>query len=64
LGHPYTATAITKAFFDNIIRFHGIPYSIISDWDPMFTSQFWHELFQLTGVKLQFSSTFQPQLDW
>jgi hypothetical protein len=30
---------------------------------PMFTSQFSHELFQLTGVKLQFSSAFHPQSD-
>jgi transposase InsO family protein len=63
LGHPYTATTITKAFFDNIVRLHDIPCSIISDRDPVFTSQFWREIFRLTGVKLQFSSTFHPQLD-
>jgi hypothetical protein len=30
---------------------------------PMFTSQFSHDLFRLTGVKLQFSSAFHPQSD-
>jgi hypothetical protein len=52
LGHPYTAMSITKAFFDNIIKLHVIPCSIVSDHDPIFTSTFWKELFRLTGVQL------------
>jgi hypothetical protein len=27
LGHPYTATTVAKAFFDEIVRLHGIPCS-------------------------------------
>jgi hypothetical protein len=38
LEHPYTATTVVKAFFDNIVRLHDIPCSIFSDRDPMFTS--------------------------
>ncbi|KAG8048441.1 hypothetical protein GUJ93_ZPchr0009g1673 [Zizania palustris] len=45
LGHPYTTTTVTHTFFDNIVQLHGIPSSIMSDWDPMFTGQFWRELF-------------------
>jgi hypothetical protein len=52
LGHPYTATMIARAFFDNIIKLHGIPSSIISDQDPVFTDRFWKELFGLAGVTL------------
>jgi hypothetical protein len=63
LGHPYTATTVAWAFFDNIVRLHDIPCSIISDQDPVFTSQFWREHFQLVGDKLQFSSAFHPQSD-
>jgi hypothetical protein len=63
LGHLYTATTIARAFFDNNVRLHGIPYSIVSDRDPVFTSQFWGELFRLAGVKLQYSSAFHPQSD-
>jgi hypothetical protein len=29
LGHPYTVVSIAKVFFDNIIKLHGIPCSII-----------------------------------
>lgn len=61
LSHPYTACSVAKAFFDHIVRHHGIPCSIVSDRDPVFTSTFWTELFTRTGVKLQMSSAFHPQ---
>jgi hypothetical protein len=60
LSHPYTATIVSRAFFTKIIRLHGIPSSIVSDCDPMFTSNFWQELFKLPGVRLQMSSAFHP----
>jgi hypothetical protein len=47
-------------FFDNIMKLHGIPSSIVSDQGPVFTRNFWQELFKLTGVKLQMSSVFHP----
>jgi hypothetical protein len=61
LGHPYSATSVAKAFFEEVVRLHGFPCSIVSDRDPVFTSSFWTELFKLAGVKLQMSSTFHPQ---
>jgi transposase InsO family protein len=63
LGHPYTATSVAKVFFEEIVRLHGLPESIVSDRDPVFTSKFWTELFKLSGVKLQLTSAFHPQSD-
>jgi hypothetical protein len=63
LGHPYTARTVAHAFFTKIVRLHGIPSSIVSDRDPTFTSNFWQELFKLSGVYLQMSSAFHPQSD-
>jgi hypothetical protein len=47
LSHPYTAIKITQVFVQNVIRLHGMPTSIVSDRDPIFTSVFWRELFKL-----------------
>ncbi|WVZ89345.1 hypothetical protein U9M48_035766 [Paspalum notatum var. saurae] len=63
LSHPYTATTVAKAFFAEIVRLHGIPASIVSDRDTVFTSAFWKELLKLSGVSLNMSTAFHPQSD-
>jgi hypothetical protein len=60
LGHPYRTMSVVRLFFDNVVKLHRIPSSIVSDRDPVFTGNFWRELFKLAGVKLQMSSTFHP----
>jgi hypothetical protein len=61
LGHPYSTTMVTKSFFDNIVRLHGMPESIMSDRDPVFTSTLWKELFWFTSTKLCTSLPFHPR---
>ncbi|KAK1683269.1 hypothetical protein QYE76_044117 [Lolium multiflorum] len=56
LGHPYTAASVAHAFFDDIVRLHGFPSSIVSDRDPVFTGHVWRDLFGLAGVKLRMST--------
>lgn len=60
LAHPYTASSMAKVFFDEVVRLHGLPSSIVSDREPVFTSSFWSELFRLSGTKIQLSSAFHP----
>lgn len=56
LSHPYTAATVAKAFLDGIVRLHGFPTSIVSDRDPVFRGNVWHDLFKLVGIKLRMSS--------
>jgi hypothetical protein len=63
LSHPYTASSVASVFMQIIYKLHGLPASIISDRDPIFTSNFWQSLFKLSGVNLKMSSSFHPQTD-
>ncbi|CAO1939527.1 unnamed protein product [Urochloa humidicola] len=63
LSHPFTAAGVAKAFFDNVYKLHGLPDSIVSDRDKVFTSTFWRELFKLAKVSLCMSSSYHPQTD-
>lgn len=40
MKHPYTALSVATAFVDNVVRLHGVPASIVSDGDRVFTGIF------------------------
>lgn len=63
LSHPYTAAKIAQLFIHNIFKLHGMPQSIFSDRDPIFTSLFWSELFKLQGTSLKLNTSYHPQND-
>lgn len=63
LHHPFSAATVAKLFMDNIYRLHGLPKSIISDRDRIFTSKLWQLLFKMAGIQLRMSSSYHPQTD-
>jgi transposase InsO family protein len=63
LKHPYFAAPVAKVFLDQVYKLHGMPQSIVSDRDPVFTSNFWKELFSLAKVQLRLSTAYHPQSD-
>lgn len=63
LAHPYSAEPVAQAFFTDIVRLHGVPQSLVSDHDPVFTSPFWRELMRLLGTKLHMTTPFHPKSD-
>ena len=58
-----TAEGCAKLFLENIWKLHGLPSSIISDRDPVFTSIFWAELMERLDVWLRKSMAFHTQTD-
>jgi hypothetical protein len=63
LAHPFTEAKVAKLFLDNVYKLHGMPSSIVSDRDRIFTSAFWQQLFHLSGTQLCMSSAYHPQSD-
>jgi len=57
------ATHITDLFFQEIVRLHGMPSTIVSDCDAKFLSHVWRTLWSKLGIKLLFSTTYHPQTD-
>ncbi|MGH2639958.1 MAG: reverse transcriptase domain-containing protein, partial [Rhabdochlamydiaceae bacterium] len=57
------APAVARLFYDNIVRIHGLPSSIISDRDPRFTSSFWRQLWKQLGTKLAPSTAYHAATD-
>lgn len=58
-----TASQLSQLYLDRIVRYHGLPESIVSDRDTKFTSKWWRELHRLLGAKLLMSTSFHPQTD-
>ena len=45
LSHPFKSSTVSTAFTDTIQKLHGSPKIVVSDRDPIFTGNFWTELF-------------------
>jgi len=59
----FSLNCLAKIYIKEIVRLHRVPSSIMSDYDPRFTSYFWDALQATLGTKLKFSTAFHPQID-
>ena len=49
-----------KVYIREIVRLHGIPMSIVSDRDPIFTTHFLKNFQKAMGTQLMMSTAFHP----
>ena len=61
LAYPYISSRVAALYMQFFFKLHGMPSSIVSDIDPIFTSHFWTALMKLQGVKLAISAASHPQ---
>jgi transposase InsO family protein len=59
----YTAAQLAHVLKDRLIRDHGIPKTIISDRDKLFTSNYWATLMAEIGIQRKLSTAYHPQTD-
>lgn len=57
----YTSKSVAEAFMNNVVKLHGMPKSIVSDRDKVFTTAFWKHLFKLQGNTLAMCSSYHPR---
>ena len=57
------APAVATLFVQRVVRVHGLPQTLVSDRDSVFTSHFWGRILELCGIQANQSSAFHPQTD-
>ena len=59
----YSLNKLVELFLLKIVKYHGVPVSIISNRDPRFTSKFWVAFQEAFGADLIYSTMYHPRTD-
>ena len=57
------ASKLAEVYMKEIVRYHGVPTSIVSDRDAKFLSNFWKKFQEALGTQLILSMAFHPATD-
>ena len=61
IHNNFSLDRLVRLYINEIVKLHGVPVSIVSNWDPWFTSWFWPKLQKALGTTLHFNTVFHPQ---
>ena len=59
----YTAEQLRYIILNRLIRYHRISKELTSDWDKLFTLNYWKMLILILKIKLKMSTAYHPQTD-
>ena len=57
------APELAEVILDVVVRYHGLPDSIVINRGSLFTSKFWSLLCYVLGIKRRLSTAFHSQTD-
>ena len=56
----FTLEEFYRLYIREIVRLHGVPVSIVSNWDPKFTTHFLKSFQKVIRTQLMMSTPFHP----
>ena len=56
------AEKLVEVYVKEIVSKHGVPKKIVTDRGSVFTSAFWKQLHEALGSKLDFSTSYHPEI--
>lgn len=57
------ADRLAQLYIREVVKLHGVPISIVSDRDALFTSEFWKSLQSALGTRIDMGTAYHPQTD-
>ncbi|GKB55156.1 putative reverse transcriptase domain-containing protein [Tanacetum coccineum] len=61
MREDYKMDRLARLYLNEIVARHGVPISIISDYESRFTSRFWQSMQEALGTHLDMSTAYHPQ---
>ncbi len=56
------ADMLVEVYVKEIVSKHGVPKKIVTDRGSVFTSAFWKQLHEALGSKLDFGTSYHPEI--
>ena len=57
------ASGLAEVIINVVVKYHGLPDSIVTNQGLFFTSKFWSLLCYFLGIKRKLLTVFDPQID-
>ena len=60
-GTSINAEGLCDLVVHNVVRYHGLPDTVVSDRGPQFVSEFWNSILRIFGVRRSLTSGAHPE---